>query len=140
MPKSETFRTFVEARAGGSCEYCRLLQYASGVTFHLEHVHPKSAGGTTNLGNLALSCPGCNLAKAFRTSGADADGTMRKLFNPRAYEPWILGWHIHFSLNRDSGLIVAKTHVGDATIIALQMNSSIRSQARLLQIESGLIA
>src|SRR3972149_12317253 len=100
MANVEAYRRLVVARAGGACQYCRLLQDASGVTFHIEHVIPRASGGQTGLSNLALSCPGCNLAKADRTVGTDASGIERELFNPRAYEPWLLGWHLPFGFGR----------------------------------------
>ena len=62
------------AVCGGACEYCRLLQAATGVTFHIEHFLPRSHGGLTVLSNLVLSCPGCNLAKSDRTTGEDQSG------------------------------------------------------------------
>ena len=37
MAAAEAYRRLVVARAGGACEYCRLLQDAAGVTFHVEH-------------------------------------------------------------------------------------------------------
>src|SRR5437588_12507053 len=98
MGQAEAYRALVTARAGGACEYCRLLQAATGVTFHIEHFLPRSRGGQSVMSNLALSCPGCNLAKADRTSGADRSGQTQLLFNPRDYEPWLLGWHLHFAL------------------------------------------
>src|SRR5947207_13232050 len=101
MAQAEAYRQLVEARAGGACEYCRLVQAATGVTFHIEHLVPRSHGGQTVMSNLALSCPGCNLAKADRTTGKDQNGQMQPLFNPRAYDPWLLGWHLHFSLHRN---------------------------------------
>jgi hypothetical protein len=140
MASVEAYRGLVVARAGGACEYCRLLQDASGVTFHVEHVLPRSLGGQTVLSNLALSCPGCNLAKADRLRGRDASGLQRKLFNPRAYEPWLLGWHLHFALEHETGRIVALTPTAEATITALNMNSRQRSFARKLQIAAGLLA
>ena len=140
MPALETYRRLVVARAGGSCEYCRLLQDPTGVTFHIEHVSPRSVGGQTRLSNLALSCPGCNLSKANRVLALDASGTERKLFNPRAYEPWLLGWHLHFALDRDTGGILAQTPTGEATIRALKMNDRHRAYARKLQIAAGMIA
>jgi hypothetical protein len=140
MATAEAFRSLVVARAGGACEYCRLLQDASGVTFHVEHVRPKSLGGSTSLANLALSCPGCNLAKGPRTTGADAAGRESELFNPRHYEPWILGWHLHFVLDRLAGRIVARTPIGEVTVATLNMNDSPRSFARKLQIDAGLIS
>jgi hypothetical protein len=47
------------------CLYCgrRLRAYRA----TLDHVHPVSRGGTHHIGNLALSCAHCNLAKAERT-------------------------------------------------------------------------
>jgi hypothetical protein len=140
MSQADAFRQLVVARAGGACEYCRLLEAACGVTFHIEHVVPRSQGGPTALSNLALSCPGCNLAKADRTLGRDRRGTERRLFSPRDFEPSSLGWHLHFQLDRDSGLILARTPVGEATVRTLEMNSPQRVFARKLQIRAGLIA
>ena len=44
MAQAEAYRQLVEARAGGACEYCRLLQAATGITFHIEHLAPRSRG------------------------------------------------------------------------------------------------
>jgi len=139
MARSEAFRTFVVARAGGACEYCRLPQLASGVTFHLEHIVPSSKGGETVLSNLAPSCPGCNQAKAAQTTGQDFSGQAQPVFNPREHEPSLLGWHLHFVLNRESGLIVPRTPRAEATIGALKMNDPARVFARRLQVDAGLI-
>ena len=100
MSRAEAFREFVEARAGGACEYCRLLQ---------------------------------------RATGRDRSRTSWRLFNPRAFESWLLGWHLHFILDRDSGLIVSRTSQGEATLLTLDMNSRNRTFARKLQIDAGLI-
>src|SRR5262245_20815862 len=140
MAQAERFREFVVARAGGACEYCRLLQAAAGVTFHLEHVLPVSQGGKTVLANLVLSCPGCNLAKAERTSGQDDGGRTQALLNPREIEPWSLGWHLHFALDHETGLIVPRSARAEATLRTLNMNDPLRVFARKLQIQAGLIA
>src|SRR5438034_1247433 len=126
MARAEAYRHLVVARAGGGCEYCRLLQAAAGVTFHIEHLVPRSRGGRTALNNLALSCPGCNLAKAERTTGEDDNGAIQPLFNPRHFEPWLLGWHLHFALHRESGIIIARTAIGQATVTTLNMNDPLR--------------
>ena len=139
MSRAEAFREFVEARAGGACEYCRLLQRATGVTFHIEHFRPQSQRGETSLSNLVLSCPGCNLAKGDRTTGRDRSGMTWPLFNPREYESWLLGWHLHFIVDRDSGLIVPRTSRAEATLVTLNINSRHRAFARKLQIDAGLI-
>jgi len=92
------------------------------------------------MSNLALSCPGCNLAKAGRVSGKDQTGRTWRLFNPRDYDPWLLGWHLHFMLDRTSGVIQARTPRGEATVSTLRMNDAVRVFARKLQIVTGLIA
>jgi len=140
MARAEAYRQLVEARAGGACEYCRLLEAATGVTFHIEHFMPRSRGGQTMMGNLVLSCPGCNLAKADRTTGEDYSGQTQFLFNPRNYEPWLLGWHLHFALDRESGIILPRTPTGQATVTALRIDDPLRVFARKLQIFAGLIA
>jgi hypothetical protein len=91
------------------------------------------------LGNLALSCPGCNLAKGDRTAVTDEIGQFVRLFNPRLYESSLLGWHLHFVLDRDSGLIIPRTSTGEVTIAAFKMNDASRLFARRLQIRAGLI-
>ncbi len=56
----------VEKRAGRRCEYCRMHQSLQGATFHVEHVVPRSLGGTSEIHNLAWACPSCNLHKSDR--------------------------------------------------------------------------
>ena len=63
MSEVEGYRPLVEARAGGACEYCRLIQAATGVTFHLDHFVPGSKGGPTVLSNLVLGCPDCKMQR-----------------------------------------------------------------------------
>jgi hypothetical protein len=139
MAQEEGFRQLVSARAGGACEYCRLLELATGVTFHIEHVLPRVQGGGTTMSNLALSCPGCNLAKGERTSGQNRAHQVQHLFNPREYEPWLLGWHLHFILDRKSGIILPRTLRGEATVLTLRVNGPRRVFARRLQLQAGLI-
>jgi hypothetical protein len=140
MVGSEAYRQLIIARAGGACEYCRLVELATGVRFHIEHILPRVLGGRTVMSNLALSCPGCNLAKSEKTTGRDASGEVQSLFNPRDYEPWLLGWHLHFILHKESGRILARTPVGEATILTLAINGEHRAFARRLQIQAGLIS
>lgn len=140
MAVSGLIRQLVLARAGGACEYCRLIESACGVTFHVEHFTPESLGGETILANLVLSCPGCNLAKGARTTGVDGSGMERPLYNPRKYEPTHLGWHIHFLLDPMSGVISGRTRIGEATVLLLAMNGANRLYARQLQIRIGLIS
>jgi len=45
MSPSDAYRQIVVARAGGVCEYCRLIEAATGVRFHVEHILPRSLIG-----------------------------------------------------------------------------------------------
>lgn len=120
---NEIART-VEQRAAGRCEYCRMHQSLQGATFHVEHIVPRSLGGTSELANLAWACPSCNLHKSNRVdvvvSGARA--TVR-LFNPR-----IDRWQDHFRW--EGFCVVGLTPVGEATIDALELNHERRIRIR----------
>ncbi len=56
------FKTFM--RDGFSCRYCgRSPINDSSVTLHLDHIEPKSKGGTDRGDNLVTSCAECNIGK-----------------------------------------------------------------------------
>ncbi|MEX2175401.1 MAG: HNH endonuclease signature motif containing protein [Pirellulaceae bacterium] len=140
MSSAASYRQFLKARAGGACEYCRLVEAAAGVTFHLEHIQPRSQGGQTVLANLAFSCPGCNFAKGERIVAPDHSGQLQRLYDPRNFEPASLGWHLHFILDIITGKILPRTKTAEATVLVLDMNGDLRVGARMLQIRMGLIA
>ncbi|MBM3992634.1 MAG: HNH endonuclease [Planctomycetes bacterium] len=74
----------VRIRADQRCEYCRMHQSLQGATFHVEHIVPQSAGGTSDPENLAIACPSCNLQKSDRASCVDPlTGNTARLFHPR---------------------------------------------------------
>lgn len=125
---AETGRRVV-ARAGDRCEYCRMHQSLQGATFHVEHVSPRSAGGTDDESNLALACPSCNLAKSNRTSAVDPDTSQpAPLFHPRADRR---AAHFRWDGYRVAGL----TPTGRATVEALGLNAPRRLLTR--QAEEG---
>jgi len=58
-------RLAVWSLTGGRCLYCRRFVDFSGCgAFHVDHVIPRSAGGTDDLGNLVPACDACNAAKS----------------------------------------------------------------------------
>ncbi len=131
MSWNETAR-FVEARAAGRCEYCRMHQALQGATFHLEHVVPASRGGLAELDNLAWCCPSCNLRKSDRVevNNPDGPGTV-PLFNPRRDS-----WEAHF---RWAGFVlVGQTAVGRAAATALNLNTPRRILIRQAEQIFGL--
>ena len=106
----------VVARAADCCEYCGLAQAGQEATFHVDHILPLSAGGPTEIGNLALACVSCSLRKGARQVAPDpATGQDVPLFNPRQQN-----WTDHF---RWQGVeVTALTPTGRATVAALEMN------------------
>jgi hypothetical protein len=124
MSVSGAIRREVETRAGDRCEYCGMHQSLQGAQFHVEHILPISSGGTSELQNLALACPGCNLRKSDRVVVFDDQtGTNVPLFNPR-----IDLWAEHFQWSGYA--LIAQTSMGRATIAALELNHSRRIKIR----------
>jgi len=116
---SESKRTAISERAGFRCEYCHLPTRGQVATFPIDHVLPKSAGGTNDSDNLALSCPHCNAHKWIDTAGIDPDtGQPVPFFNPRKDT-----WDEHFVWSRfGDGILAGRTPCGRATIIGLRIN------------------
>src|SRR5882724_1817399 len=101
-------RRLVISRAGNHCEYCSLDQRGQEATFHVDHIHPVTAGGQTISENLALACVSCSLRKASRQVLVDVEtGTEAMIFNPR-----IDKWTEHFSWNGER--LVGLTPTGRA--------------------------
>src|SRR5215813_230270 len=95
MAVSESLSRAVRSRADGHCQYCRMHESLQGATFHIEHIIPQSKGGLSNLENLTLACPGCNLRKSDRVMGIDPKtGAESPIFNP-ASQLW--SEHFRFS-------------------------------------------
>ena len=112
-----TLRRMVRERAGGRCEYCRLPQEGSVLSFHIGHIVPRQHGGVTGGDHLALACPHCNLHKGPNLTGLDPDtGQVTELFHPRRQR-----WEEHFAWR---GIyIVGRTATGRTTVRVLRINS-----------------
>ncbi len=127
---SVALRRLVIQRAGDRCEYCTLSQTGQAATFHIDHITPVVAGGTTTANNLALACVSCSLRKAARQLVEDPEtGEKVAIFNPRQQL-----WKEHFQWNGVQ--VVGLTATGRATINALKMNReimlAIRAEEELL--------
>ena len=113
----EQKRTVAE-RAKGCCEYCWSQAQFSPDSFSVEHITPRSRGGSSELSNLALSCQGCNNRKYTSVEAIDSvTGDTVPLYHPRQQS-----WHAHFTWNPDYTLILGLTPTGRATIGKLQLN------------------
>jgi hypothetical protein len=103
-----------------------------GATFHIEHIIPQGKGGASDLENLALAYPGCNLHKASRITVVDpATGERVRLFHP-IKQLW--SEHFRFRGCQIEGL----TAVGRATVDALNLNHSRRLRIREVEKAFGL--
>ncbi|QDU24077.1 HNH endonuclease [Urbifossiella limnaea] len=132
---SDAVRAAVVARAGDRCEYCRLPTRGQVATFPVDHVRPRTAGGTDDPNNLALACPRCNGHKWAATDATDPDtGAVAPLFNPRADV-----WADHFAWSAAApGQLVARTPIGRATVARLRMNDPTVVALRVLLADIGL--
>jgi hypothetical protein len=118
------FAAAVRQRAAERCEYCQMHQSLQGATFHIEHIVASSRGGLTELENLALCCPSCNLHKSDRSEALDPEtNKSAPLFHPRQST-----WQEHFAW--DGYLLRGLTATGRATITALKFNSERRLMIR----------
>lgn len=92
-------------------------QSLQGATFHVEHVVPRSGGGSDEADNLALACPSCNLGKSNRVVALDPlTDEQAALFNPRT-EAW--ADHFEWTEGRE---VIGRTATGRATVAALNFN------------------
>ena len=132
---SEVRRAEVSTRAGHRCEFCHLPVRGQVATFPIDHIVPRTAGGTNELSNLALTCPHCNAHKWTAAEGVDPETNASvALFNPRV-DRW--GEHFVWSADRP-GELVGRTGTGRATVATLRINDADMIALRVLLAEVGL--
>jgi HNH endonuclease len=113
-------RQLVRKRAKYRCEYCHSLEEASATQFTIDHLVPRSLGGSNESDNLALACQRCNGHRYNFTTGIDPQSqTVVPLFNPRQQE-----WSDHFCWTQDGLEIVGLSSVGRATCDRLDLNDA----------------
>lgn len=110
----------VAERARGCCEYCHSQVRFSPDSFSVEHIVPRSRGGTDADTNLALSCQGCNNRKYTSVAALDPISSEAvPLYHPRRQR-----WYEHFAWNEDYTVVLGLTPIGRATVEKLQINRS----------------
>jgi hypothetical protein len=105
-----------------------------GVTFEIDHVTPRAAGGKTTLDNVCLCCPTCNRHKAARTSAPDpVSGERMPLFHPVRD-----AWEAHFAWRDGATLVAGRTATRRATVEALHMNRPVMVELRRYWAATGV--
>ena len=108
------------------CAYCRTSQAHTGYPMVVDHILPRSKGGTDEFDNLCFACHRCNLFKHATTELEDPlTGMMTPLFHPRRQN-----WSDHFAWDNDSINLVGLTASVRVTIIALNINNDAILDAR----------
>jgi 5-methylcytosine-specific restriction endonuclease McrA len=88
----ESVRANVRRAAGDRCGYCQSPQHLVMGKLEIEHIIPRSSGGTDDESNLWLSCSLCNRYKGAQVEFADPEtNAVMRLFNPRK-DDWQEHW------------------------------------------------
>lgn len=122
----------VAQRAGHRCEYCHAPEVMFNVAFEVEHITPRSRGGSNQDNNYALACRSCNLHKSDSPVHDETTDAEVDLFNPRADS-----WGEHFQVDA-GGHITGRSATGRVTVRQLRMNSHLQLAARKHWIQLGL--
>lgn len=126
-------RADIEAEAGSRCGYCRTHQDYVPWQLEIDHILPKSKGGTDEQDNLWLACRACNSFKSDQTHALDPlTGRWVALFNPRTQS-----WKRHFRWSADGALIIGRTACGRATVAALNLNRLVAVTVRRNWVAAG---
>ena len=116
----------VAERAENRCEYCRAPEQVFNFSFAVEHILPRSSGGSSETDNIALACESCNLHQASTVEAWDeAEEQAVPLFHPRQDR-----WEAHFRYDSASAHVIGLTATGRVTVIRLKINSDFQVRAR----------
>ncbi|MEM7715637.1 MAG: HNH endonuclease signature motif containing protein [Cyanobacteria bacterium P01_A01_bin.68] len=140
MTIDDATRELVRTRADYLCEYCHSPERISATRFTVDHLLPKSIGGSDDINNLALACRRCNERRYNFIAGFDSETQeIVALFNPRQQM-----WSEHFIWSANGKRIIGVTSTGRATCKRLDLNDerypeddSIQS-ARGFWVQAGL--
>ena len=108
----------VRITARNRCGYCLSPQHLVMARLEIEHIIPRSKGGSNDESNLWLACPLCNRYKGNKTTAVDPETwKAESLFTPRTQV-----WSEHFRWSEDGLRIRGLTSVGRATVAALHLS------------------
>ena len=129
MAISKEIRRRVRERAKYLCEYCHSSEEASAARFEIDHIQPRSRGGSDIFENLALACQHCNSYRYNFTEGTDPESQVStQLFNPRLHQ-----WNEHFVWAKGGLVIRGKTLIGRATCDRLDLNDQNHNEEAIVK-------
>ncbi|PZV20173.1 MAG: HNH endonuclease [Leptolyngbya sp.] len=129
MSISAELRRQVRDRARYLCEYRHSSEGASAAQFAINHILPRSLGGSDSPGNLALACQRCNGYRYNFTTGIDPETAQSvNLFNPR-----VQTWADHFIWSSDRLKIMGTTCCGRATCQRLDLNDNFHNEGSIVK-------
>ena len=117
-PIGRAIRQAVWERASFCCEYCFSQGKYCPDPLSVEHLIPRSRGGSNDESNLALSCQGCNGYKHVAVSATDP--VTEK--DVPLYHPRLDVWSDHFAWSAGFTEIIGKTPTGRATVERRRLN------------------
>ncbi len=123
----------VTTRADFHCEYCWCWARICPGGFHVEHIIPRTSGGTNTPSNLCYACAACNGSKHTTTSAVDSK-TNRTV---RLYHPRRDHWSDHFAWSKDLCEVVPLTAIGRATLNKLNLNRPEAAEHRRILRDRG---
>lgn len=120
MPITDAAKQAIRKRASYLCEYCHSPERLSANRFTVDHIIPKSLGGSDEIDNLALACRRCNERRYNFVAGVDPETQeIVPIFNPRQQK-----WEEHFVWLDNGVVIQGITPIGRATCIRLDLNDT----------------
>jgi hypothetical protein len=129
MAITSSIRRQVQERADFLCEYCHSSEEMSPSEFEIDHIQPRSKGGSDDLANLALACQRCNSHHYNFECGQDPlSGATVALFHPR-----LQNWQEHFIWDRSGTQIMGVTEIGRATVIRLDLNDEVKGDGKIIR-------
>ena len=115
------------------CAYCQTTAANTGQLMTVDHIIPRSQGGSTEFNNLCFCCRACNEFKGQKTGAEDPlSGEIVPLYHPRQQL-----WQEHFAWDEAGASLAGLTAIGRATIVALKMNNQVIVSARHRWVSTG---
>lgn len=129
MSVNRATRNLVRSRDDFICEYCHSAEESSSTLFTIDHILPRSIGGSDELENLALACHRCNNNRYNFVTGTDPETEQEvTLFNPRQQQ-----WSEHFNWSADGLEIRGITPTGRGTCDRLDLNDLYNNEGAIIR-------